>query len=565
MLKLLRTLPLVLLVLLTGCVENDIPYLVVRSNITAFEVEGLCNAPGGGSGMVIDKAERKVLVYVADTVDVKRLQITRFSTDETDPLPTITVLDSARCINYRNFPRKPFASLADCYVSANTRVDFSDESQPVRFRLTTYQDYDWAVSVRQVIERDLRFENQVGEAIIDETNHNVIMYVTPETKLRRVKVKSFTLGGEHGRVVPDPSDTTAYPDGFDFSREVKFNVCRGWEEVGTEWAVHVYHREASAAKGTVFPMTLRARISGTMKAGKSIGVEYRPTGAEGWTAVDEADIESNGLTFSTTIQGLSPETEYEYRLLTDGEPGETEAFTTAPATPLTDGDFDNWCVIKETGHSKDTYCPWPEGGTSFWDTGNHGATTVGPSNSLPTNETCNGHGQAAYLESKYIVIKFAAGNIFTGTYKQTDGTNGILDFGRPFSGFPSKMRVHYKCQPATINKCGNDDYRYLVGQPDTCQIYIALTDWEEPFEIRTRPSNLSLFDKNDSHVIAYAEIKKGEAVDHWTQEELVLQYRHTDRTPRYIVVVASSSMFGDFFTGGDGSKLWVDNFELIYE
>ena len=116
-----------------------------------------------------------------------------------------------------------------------------------------------------------------------------------------------------------------------------------------------------------------------------------------------------------------------------------------------------------------------------------------------------------------------------------------------------------------VNRCGDDDYEWLKGRPDTCHIYIALTDWDEPLEIRTRPSERQLFDKNESKVIAYGELLKGETVTNWTQVDIPLTYRYSKRTPRYILVVASASKYGDFFTGGEGTKLWIDNFELIYE
>ena len=184
---------------------------------------------------------------------------------------------------------------------------------------------------------------------------------------------------------------------------------------------------------------------------------------------------------------------------------------------------------------------------------------------MPTDDTCNGSGKAALLESKYLVIKFAAGNIFTGSYLKTVGTNGVLSFGQPFTAFPSKLRINYKYTSATIDKVGDDDYQYLKGRPDSCHIYIALTDWDAPREIRTRPSERQLFEKNDPHIIAYAELIKGENVSSYQQVDLPLEYRYMNRTPKYIVVVASASKYGDFFTGGAGSKLWIDNFELIYE
>ena len=43
-----------------------------------------------------------------------------------------------------------------------------------------------------------------------------------------------------------------------------------------------------------------------------------------------------------------------------------------------------------------------------------------------------------------------------------------------------------------------------------------------------------------------------------------IDYKRTDVRPSNIVVVASASKMGDYFTGGP-SKMWVDDFELIYE
>ena len=39
----------------------------------------------------------------------------------------------------------------------------------------------------------------------------------------------------------------------------------------------------------------------------------------------------------------------------------------------------------------------------------------------------------------------------------------------------------------------------------------------------------------------------------------------TSRVPTYIVVVASASKYGDYFTGGDGSVLFIDDFSLEYD
>ena len=155
--------------------------------------------------------------------------------------------------------------------------------------------------------------------------------------------------------------------------------------------------------------------------------------------------------------------------------------------------------------------------------------------------------------------------MFAGSYLRTEGTNGVLSFGRPFAAFPTKLRVNYKYTPAVIDKVGETAFANLKGKSDSCYIYVALTDWDEPREIRTSQSNRQLFDKNDPHIIAYAELIRGDAMSSYEQKDLTLEYRSFDRTPKYIVVVATSSKYGDYFTGGVGSKLLLDNFELIYE
>ena len=55
----------------------------------------------------------------------------------------------------------------------------------------------------------------------------------------------------------------------------------------------------------------------------------------------------------------------------------------------------------------------------------------------------------------------------------------------------------------------------------------------------------------------------GEDVSTWTTKTLDIAYRN-DRTPTTVIVVASSSKYGDYFTGGEESLLKVDNFKLKY-
>lgn len=530
-------------------IENDIPYPIVEANIESMTVEGQRGADQNSSAdAIINKNARTVTLYVNDGVDLSNLKITSLKITSGAEL----LADSAACKNYDKFPTTGFTSLDSIPLSSDTRMDFTN---PVTFTLRTYQDYVWRVTVNQIIQRDIEVEGMT-DYVIDANSRTVIVYVKDQ-ELTNLNVTKMNLGGEYGTVSPDPTTIK------DYSSPVKFNVRRSWEEYSYEWTVYVYpdNGETNSGSTDAFAMTTRATVNGKVQSGKTPVVEYCKQDEASWNTVPAANVSVSGNTFTATLTGLSPSTTYKYRISVDGTAGSELTFTTAAATPLENGSFDDWS--SEVATNGTLWQPWST--SSFWDTGNRGATSIADSNSVPTSETCNGTGKAASLETKWIVMKLAAGNIFTGSYVRTDGTNGVLSFGREFSSFPSKLRINYKYTSATIDKIGEDALSYLKGQPDSCHIYIALTDWDQPLEIRTRPSERQLFDKNDSHVIAYAEYISGNSDSEYQQRDLVLDYRYTNRTPKYILVVASASKYGDYFTGGVGSKLLIDNFELIYD
>lgn len=538
--------------ILTSCaIENDIPYPIIEASIESMTVEGQRGADQNTfTAATINKSARTVTLYVNDGVDISHLQILSLKTTTGAEL---VVDDPNVCEDYSKFPTSGFASLDSIPLSSNTHVNFS---QPVTFTLRTYQDYQWKVTVNQIIQRDIEIDGMT-DYVIDTTTRTVIIYVDPETDRTNLNVKKLNLGGEYGRVSPDPTLQK------DYSKPSTFNVSCSWEEYSYEWTVYVYpdSGESSSSSTEAFAMTTRATVNGKIQSGKTPVVEYRKESETSWITVPSANVNVSSNTFSATLTGLSASTTYKYRINVDGSIGSEQSFTTATATPLENGSFDEWS--SEAAANGTLWQPWST--SSFWDTGNRGATTIADSNSVPTSETCNGSGKAASLETKWVVMKLASGNIFTGSYVRTDGTNGVLSFGREFKSFPSKLRINYKYTSATIDKIGEDALEYLKGRPDSCHIYIALTDWNQPLEIRTRPSERQLFDKNDSHVIAYAEYISGNSDSQYQQKDLVLNYRYTNRTPKYILIVASASKYGDYFTGGVGSKLLVDNFELIYD
>lgn len=535
--------------ILTSCaIENDIPYPIIEASIESMTVEGQRGADQNTfTAATINKSARTVTLYVNDGVDLSRLQILSLKTTTGAEL---VVDDPNVCEDYSKFPTSGFASLDSIPLSSNTRVNFS---QPVTFTLRTYQDYQWKVTVNQIIQRDIDVEN-MRSYVIDADTRTVIIYVDPTTDLTNLTVKKLNLGGEYGRVTPDPTLQK------DYSKPSTFNVSCSWEEYSYEWTVYVYpdSNESGSGSAEAFAMTTRATVTGNVQSGKTPTVEYRKESETSWSTVPPANVSTSGNTFSATLTGLSASTTYKYRISVDGSAGSEQTFTTAAATPLENGAMEEW---SQDGKQ---WNPWAAGNDAFWGTGNPGAAAFIGNLTTPTDESVKG--QAALLETKNAIIKLGAGNIFTGDFA-LDGLNGLLHFGRPFSAFPTSLRLNYKYTSATIDMIGDNvgDLASLKGQPDMFQIYIALSDKSEPYEIRNDPKNRQLFDPEDDGIIAYGEYTSSETVSTYKQLEIPLEYRATNRTPKYIIVVASSSKYGDYYIGGVGSKLWLDEMELVYE
>ena len=535
--------------ILTSCaIENDIPYPIIEASIESMTVEGQRGADQNTfTAATINKSARTVTLYVNDGVDISHLQILSLKTTTGAEL---VVDDPNVCEDYSKFPTSGFASLDSIPLSSNTRVNFS---QPVTFTLRTYQDYQWKVTVNQIIQRDIDVEN-MRSYVIDADTRTVIIYVDPTTDLTNLTVKKLNLGGEYGRVTPDPTLQK------DYSKPSTFNVSCSWEEYSYEWTVYVYpdSNESGSGSTEAFAMTTRATVTGNVQSGKTPTVEYRKESETSWSTVPSANVSTSGNTFSATLTGLSASTTYKYRISVDGSAGSEQTFTTAAATPLENGAMEEW---SQDGKQ---WNPWAAGNDAFWGTGNPGAAAFIGNLTTPTDESVKG--QAALLETKNAIIKLGAGNIFTGDFA-LDGLNGLLHFGRPFSAFPTSLRLNYKYTSATIDMIGDNvgDLASLKGQPDMFQIYIALSDKSEPYEIRNDPKNRQLFDPEDDGIIAYGEYTSSETVSTYKQLEIPLEYRATNRTPKYIIVVASSSKYGDYYIGGVGSKLWLDEMELVYE
>lgn len=82
----------------------------------------------------------------------------------------------------------------------------------------------------------------------------------------------------------------------------------------------------------------------------------------------------------------------------------------------------------------------------------------------------------------------------------------------------------------------------------------------------TNPSTFINFE-SDENIIAYGELPAADCVNtngEWKEFTINLKYKNITDKPAYLIIVCSSSKYGDYFTGGEGSCLHLDDFELLY-
>ena len=305
-----------------------------------------------------------------------------------------------------------------------------------------------------------------------------------------------------------------------------------------------------------------------------------------WTDVVTTTEENK---YTAMLSGLTAETAYEYRLVNgNGDVISTQSFTTGEAdaqTALVNGGFEDWCE-RSAGTAignKNTTFPCSEtdydAGKLFWDTSNRGANSAGQLD--PTNKADDliiSGTYAARLESKlvnaFIIKAFAAASLYTGSFGGANmDMSATINFGQPFTSRPVALHGYYQYSPQNVDNVGDNlpaDATVSEGNPDQCAIYIALA--KKTYTVNNKQENTFIDFEGDENIIAYGTIEgdyvtTDEAANGYTEFTIPLQYKESQfgETPTHIIIVCSASKYGDYFTGGKGSTLYVDDFSLVYE
>lgn len=495
-----------LIVLLTSCIKNDIPYPKEILYVNGIEFFGQ------NGNAVIDDRNFLITVSFFEETDISKAVLKR-----------ITMTDGAK--------------------SSLKEGESIDLSTSKFVKLSKYQDYLWQVKAYQPIDLIFEVEGQIGEPIFLKEQRKAIAYVSPNSDISKITVNKIKLDragvniskGDMDRLIGNPVD-------FTNSQKVVVEKAGGNEE----WTISVIRSKevikTLSADGLVKVAYLYARGP---ESG-NVGFEYKEEKSSDWIKADNSIEKLNNGNVRCIIKGLKPSTRYVCRsTFNDRIKGNEIKFSTIEEQSIPgSGDFDDF-------------------NQNFWDSSNSpGAGNVSFTNDVPS---VIGKGSSVKMTSKSIFGVFASASVYLGKFLKKDGlTNAVLSFGRPYTSMPTKLNGYYKFKTSPINYIGDNKFKSSEGKSDSCFIYAMLID-QDPIEIRTKKENRQLIDFNAKYVIALAQLTQGNNVSQWTKFSVPFVYRKTNVRPKNLILVATSSKYGDYFTGGSATVLDIDNLSFSFD
>lgn len=541
---------LLTLSLAASCIQNDLPYPV---DVPVIETITLSTTGAGARPVLLSKTTGTQ----SDSISVNDIShtVTAIFPEDADLAKVKVGLTFS-------------GELAKTTPYIDGRV--FDLRNPLKFSIATWPDqqYNWELVCKQDIEMYFTVKGQIGPSVIDKANHRVLLYVPESADIDNLEVTGFKLG---------PAEISSYKPALasvsDFSDVVKVEVSS--HSRTEQWEIFV-EPKAESLEFIPSAWTRKAYFHAEGIEGKESGFRYRKQGENNWIEVPDAAITHQGGVFSALIEELSPLTSYECQAYC-GELTADGTFTTEGEEQLPNPGFEVFSNDESSNYKSwfsKAHSLWNR---KWWDSGNVASTTVGKEYviCMPDPDTPYEGEACALLYSRYVIVKFAAGNIFSGEFAGLDGTTGgKVNFGRPFTARPEKLSLAIRYTSGKINYIGTAPPGESIkeGDNDRCQIFVALGDWdyrkyggtpESPVQVNTSDKS-TFFDPEGNNVIAYGSFIGDTSIPEWTIVDIPLEYKDMERKPTHIIVSCASSMLGDYFTGSEDSRLWIDDIKLIY-
>lgn len=542
------------LMLCVGCITNDLPYPVVVPHITAMDVEDADNVE-------IDFDNQIVTVYIQEHVNPRHVVVRSVEIDQEIAVPSIKLEGT------------------------------HDLSKPLKFKLKTYDDYEWTLRAIKNVERYFTVAGQIGSSVIDPVNCRAIVNVSTDADISDIKVTSLKLG---------PEGLSTYSMDIaqmkDFTHGINVDVTAF--DITETWGLFVEYTDVKVSIVKINPWARKAYVTSSGVAGVENGFEYREMGTEGWIPVDKSCITADGGTFVACIEGLLPQTIYEVVAISGEDRSAIAEFTTDSVAAVPNGSFEYASKVAGKDYYKfyDPGCGVAEGSVMFWGSGNgEGSEGVNGSANLgivityiDTEDKVDGK-QSVRAQTSQMAGMLAAGNLFTGQFAGLVGTSGgMVNFGRPWTTRPTALKLYCKYTTANVDIINGTPPGVNISKADfdRAQIKFAIGNWaykqyggspESPVHINTTDSRTFVDFATDASTIAHGDLvihndgyilngqpKVSADTGTWIEYTIPLQYHDMDKKPTHIIISCAASQYGDYFTGCSKSKLWIDAVELIY-
>ena len=216
-------------------------------------------------------------------------------------------------------------------------------------------------------------------------------------------------------------------------------------------------------------------------------------------------------------------------------------------------------------------------GHNVWGSGNgnesgSGGTAAIGANPTTPEETTVMFGKACKMFSTFInstwAKKFAAGNLFLGSFNTATLSGAQMTFGIPSEGrLPVAVTGYYNYQAGTIDYIGGNEQ---AGGTDSMDLYIALATKQysvDTTDDTTYPGGSASDLASDENIVAYGRLTSSETTDGYSPFYIELTYKDNNFIPSgdlYLLITATSSKDGAQFTGSTSSVLYLDELSLEF-
>jgi hypothetical protein len=244
------------------------------------------------------------------------------------------------------------------------------------------------------------------------------------------------------------------------------------------------------------------------------------------------EVEINGMFI---VEGVDPGTTYYVRMRSfnaNGSSGNSSAkpYTTRSANVLPNMGFEDWITYPNYEN------PAPEG---IWASANKVVDLnpdVYPVLLFKSDDAHSGNYAAKAVTNIAVGMPLLTGSVSTGVF--------TVNLQNPLKSLISG--VPYKSRPVRFQGY----YKYMGVDGDSCELRTTLTRWNESEK------------KKDK--IGEAIYRTTDLIDEYTFFDLEVVY-FSSLEPDTIDVVFAASAGGEYFVGGIGSTLYIDDFMFTFE